>query len=818
MTVAAVTPTVRYAYTGPGTYTFPFETEKAAHITVFYTSTIGIVSTLNPASDYSVALVDGIDGGSLDVVAPADAGGVLTIRRILEITQEVDWVNNDPLDAETLEASFDREIMIMQQLDVLVQEGLVNSSWRGEWVGLTEYYVNDLITGDDTNIYTSLFGHTSTNDFATDVASGYWGLVIDVAAVKAYSDAAEAAAASMPSEAEINEILDAVEGIDAAVEATALDRANTNAAVSNSVQTMAGLVGLDPVYPSIRLMGFYEAGDGGGGEFFWQSTEPKTNHNGGTIIDPATTVTPGDAGWWTTTSVSGTGCWIRLNRVKLFANSFGAKGDSITDSSAAVQAAINLYRTTYAGGVLSFKRGGYLIGTSLNCTYDGVAAGLTSGYYGFTIAGEDRFNTRFIGACAGMPVLDMTGKNRMQVRDIGFVNNTDGAHNPSCAILLARNLTNGGAGNHVFWNVSVGGYYTETGIQTASSEVNRWYNCDIENTGPGSCIELTEQIDTGVVSAYIDLTSHTFSGGNTWHLFNGCAFLAYSATEAGVTLNMINNLTLNGCYINAGSGAVAAFRMTGDCWNTEFTNIREESDSGYFLQVMDDVEVYGLKVTGRTTRAIRGEDGSKITHSSIRPTYIYTDTAISFDAYDFEFSELSGNTGNVVVRNSAYRSRFFDQRIASGWSLPTGSLKAPEFYYKGYTGAQEVYVRKIADTNPYTRDQFGVVETKGLVLRELAVPAASGTYTVDYRDGCNFAFTVTGALSIQGPSNLGLGDDDGYGQIIVLAFKQDATGGHAVTFGSFYQLNGGTVNTAANSTTVWRFLRTSLSSQLQRIV
>lgn len=92
----------------------------------------------------------------------------------------------------------------------------------------------------------------------------------------------------------------------------------------------------------MRTAGFYEQGDGGGTLFYWDATRDKTNHNGGTVIDPATTVTPGASGWWTTTSSSGTGCWVAMNDSAVCPEQFGAKCDDVVDDAVPAEEAAKL--------------------------------------------------------------------------------------------------------------------------------------------------------------------------------------------------------------------------------------------------------------------------------------------------------------------------------------------------------------------------------------------------------------------------------------------------------------------------------------------
>ena len=179
MTVASTDPIIRYTYTGPGAYTFPFRVFKETDLEVIYTDPDGITTVLIYSTDYTVDIVEGIDGGTVNTIIPTATTGTLTISRELPITQEVDWVNNDPLDAEILETSFDRIIMILQEMEVYVNEGRDTANWRGVWATATQYYVNDFVEGPDGNLYVAMVTHIS-GVWATDLADGDWGLVIEI--------------------------------------------------------------------------------------------------------------------------------------------------------------------------------------------------------------------------------------------------------------------------------------------------------------------------------------------------------------------------------------------------------------------------------------------------------------------------------------------------------------------------------------------------------------------------------------------------------------------------------------------------------------
>lgn len=181
MTVPVTPPTITYQYQGPKNYDFFFLTYRPEDIEVSYSNTDGIASVLG-ASDYTVTLSEESDGGYVTTTSPTEAVGLLTIRRVLAIEQDTDWINNDPLDTETLETTFDRVVMMIQQLDVAVSSGAVVLSWRGEWLPDTDYVLRDIVTEPDTgNWYYAIQDHTSdSTSIQTDIDAGYWVLALDM--------------------------------------------------------------------------------------------------------------------------------------------------------------------------------------------------------------------------------------------------------------------------------------------------------------------------------------------------------------------------------------------------------------------------------------------------------------------------------------------------------------------------------------------------------------------------------------------------------------------------------------------------------------
>lgn len=94
---------------------------------------------------------------------------------------------------------------------------------------------------------------------------------------------------------------------------------------------------------TLIVSGYYTEGDGGGGEFYWDSTSTDAD-NGGTIIIP--------------NGFSGPGRWLRKIDKKVNVRWFGAKGDDISDDITAIQSTIDF---AGVGGIVYFSKGIYLI-------------------------------------------------------------------------------------------------------------------------------------------------------------------------------------------------------------------------------------------------------------------------------------------------------------------------------------------------------------------------------------------------------------------------------------------------------------------------
>ena len=135
-----------------------------------------------------------------------------------------------------------------------------------------------------------------------------------------------------------------------------------------------------------NVSGYYAQGDGGGGDFYYDSTSTATA-NGGTIF---------------ATDEGGSGRWYRIVDSIINVRQFGAKGDGTTDDTATIQAAMNYAKGTTSVATLRISGGTYLI-TSLDY-------GTPTATERYNIVGDGRNKTKFLKTDAtAEPMLTISG-------------------------------------------------------------------------------------------------------------------------------------------------------------------------------------------------------------------------------------------------------------------------------------------------------------------------------------------------------------------------------------------------------------------------
>lgn len=124
MTVSSQTYRDQQAGNGVTTaFSVPFRILDQSHVQVLLTDADGDTETLVLTTDYTVSGVGGSSHTVTFLVAPA-SGETVTFLRDVPLTQETDYVENDPFPADSHENGLDKLTMIAQQLKEQISRAL----------------------------------------------------------------------------------------------------------------------------------------------------------------------------------------------------------------------------------------------------------------------------------------------------------------------------------------------------------------------------------------------------------------------------------------------------------------------------------------------------------------------------------------------------------------------------------------------------------------------------------------------------------------------------------------------------------------------
>ena len=240
MTVSSTTTKNSYSANGSltaFTYTFPINTTAELKVIERASSGTETVKTLN--SHYTI-VDNGAAGGTVTFGSAPANGVTVVLLRDTSLTQETDYIANDPFPAETHESALDKLTLqqqeLQEELDRSIKLSRTNTMTsteftvgstarankmlgfdssgelsvtqelgtnRGNWAASTSYEVRDIVKDtSNNNIYMAKTAHTSSGSQPissnTDVAK--WDLLVDAAsATTSATNAASSATAAASS-------------------------------------------------------------------------------------------------------------------------------------------------------------------------------------------------------------------------------------------------------------------------------------------------------------------------------------------------------------------------------------------------------------------------------------------------------------------------------------------------------------------------------------------------------------------------------------------------------------------------------------------
>jgi len=376
------------------------------------------------------------------------------------------------------------------------------------------------------------------------------------------------------------------------------------------VNTIADLKALSAgQFSSVQVLGYYAAGDGGGGVFRWNGSSTAAD-NGGTVIIP--------------NSAPGAGRWDRIYQA-LDVNMFGAKGDGTGDDTGAINAALAASKKIFLrpGGV-------YVISSGLTIPLDGAviigygatlkwkenrtfasrfetiqATGKTVTILGLTIDGNKQNqanipNTPAAGVSYGS-AFRFTDCTRIVMRDVtvkelhGYglmLYNTSGCTVDS---FLVKNCGNKRAVSYSTADLTVNGELYKNnnvgdGIYMDSSSDNVFSNIEIGHDADG--IQNAASLRAGVV--IVSGSNNIFDGVR---VYNTCRAIHL---EPDINANSIKYNTFRNIAIPDIGGmmtAVVLYEMTNDQFiQNKFENV-QCAVANNLLQGVRSVSVFGNMYT-----------------------------------------------------------------------------------------------------------------------------------------------------------------------------------------------------------------------------
>ena len=203
MTVPTTTNRISYSGSTATGYPYTFKIFSNSDLEVYQTSG-ATTQKLTLDADYTVSGAGQDSGGNVTLAQAPAASDILTIRRVLPLTQEIDYQPLDPFPAESHEEGLDRGVMLAQQIQEELGRSLKLAAYTTCTADLTlpEPSARKVLNWNDTS--DGLENGPTADDIANAQSYASAALVSAAAAASAETNAEAAQAAAEAAQAALD--------------------------------------------------------------------------------------------------------------------------------------------------------------------------------------------------------------------------------------------------------------------------------------------------------------------------------------------------------------------------------------------------------------------------------------------------------------------------------------------------------------------------------------------------------------------------------------------------------------------------------------
>lgn len=353
---------------------------------------------------------------------------------------------------------------------------------------------------------------------------------------------------------------------------------------------------------------------------------------------------------------------------------FGADPTGVADSTAAIQAAIDVVKARTYGGSVYIPAGDYSV-SSLN-----VGNPINDFKPTLTLYGDGVRASRILGNTNALIVVDALGRNFLCLRDMTI--GTKSGVIAQTGLLLARTTTSNNCNNGRFTNLNVEGVFSIASVCAIAAESCKWVACRFENTNsatPSRCFYTSTTNDISIVSALGTITTSS----NTDNKLFGCEFYNTQNGCNPVVFSESAGYYFSGCTIVTGTRTGTVRLVTYKCtvsgifagaviWDGCHFEAGGSTITCHYMQCDDALKYfYDIKITNC---AVVFSSGAKlfVDYERNGPSQSYlgglvvsgvkSTANLEIHAYGARYSDIDFNlaqfTGTLIVTGIFLKTRF----------------------------------------------------------------------------------------------------------------------------------------------------------------